>query len=484
MEQTVRSDMCCLRKGPQLCGRRAPAPVVFGQVHDQYTGVIRMGNISRTHRPIELEHPEVRAGRIEVQIKPGAARKYFAADRFWVDYGDIDLTMVPPHIALLPALGTVLPVAIAVGVSVTIPALDPIFSAQARRIDEHLRSLYRHFSQTPLLLSGPPAEDTWKPAKPGGACLLYSGGIDSTTSLIRHREQVGALISVWGADVEVENADLWAASQSITATAPAKPGTRRITARTNMRAILDQLRLDRTFDRGFSNTNWWGGAHHGLGLTTLVAPVARALDLGRVIIASSHWEEFYEPWGSSPTLDNQVKWTGGAVLHDGHELNRQDKIAQFVAPFIKDGHALKLSVCYHVNRGGENVNCGNCEKCLRTASGLLAADVDPKLAGVPVGEPQFDEWRRKMDAGQIDLGTDRFYWTDVQNTIPASSHNNYLRWLKQHDMQQHVAAGEPKADFGDMPAWQYFGIRLARHLPYRLRRELRAPVAKVLGGSH
>ena len=443
-----------------------------------------MDNISRTHAPITLGHPQVRSGRIEVPVKPGAARKYFAADRFWVDYGDIDLTNVPAHIALLPALGTVLPVAIAVGVPVTVPALDPVFAAQARHIDQHLRGLYRHFAQMPLLLSGPPAEDTWKPTQPGRAGLLYSGGIDSATSLIRHRDRVRALISVWGADVEVEDADLWQGSQNITATAPANPGTRRITARTNMRGILDQLRLDRTFDRGFSNTNWWGGAHHGLGLTTLVAPVARALDLGRVIIASSHWEGYYEPWGSSPTLDNKVKWTGGAVEHDSHELNRHDKIAQFVAPFIRDGHVLKLSVCYHVNRGGENVNCGQCEKCLRTASGLLAEDVDPNLAGVPVGEPQFDEWRRKMDAGQVDLHNNRPFWTAVQRAIPADSSNDYLRWLKHYDLQQHLAAGEPKAAVGDMPAWQYLAIRLARHIPYRVRRDLRAPVAKVLGDGH
>jgi hypothetical protein len=443
-----------------------------------------MGDISRTRTPIALGHPQVRGGRIEVPVKPGAAQKYFAADRFWVDYGDIDLTNVPAHIALLPALGTVLPVAIAVGVSVTVPVLDPVFAAQARRIDGHLRGLYRHFAQTPLLLSGAPAEDTWKPAEPGRAGLLYSGGIDSTASLIRHREKVRALISVWGADVEVEDADLWAATENVTATAPAKQGTRRITARTNMRGILDQLRLDRTFDRGFSGTNWWGGAHHGLGLTTLVAPVARALDLGRVIIAASFSEKYCLPWGSTPTLDNQVKWTGGAVEHDSYELDRQAKIAQFVAPFIRDGHVLKLSVCYHVNRGGENVNCGHCEKCLRTASGLLAEDVDPKLAGMPVGEPQFDEWRRKMDAGQVDLGNVLSLWTDVQRAIPADSNNDYLWWLKQHDLQQHLPAREPKAAFGDMPAWQYLGIRLARHIPYRLRRDLRAPVAKVLGGSH
>ena len=447
-----------------------------------------MNDGSRMLTPIALGRPQIRCGRIEVPVKPGAARKYFSINRFWVDYGDLDLTNVPAHIALLPALGTVLPVAIALGVPVIVPTLDMVFAAQARRIDEHLRGMYEHFAQTPLILSGTPADETWEPAEPDGAALLYSGGLDSLTSLIQHREQVRALISVWGADVEVEDASLWADIEKITAAAPAMPGTRHITARTNMRRIIDELRLNRNFDRGFDHTNWWGGAHHGLGLTTLLAPVARALDLGRVIIASSITEDFaagHEPWGSSATLDNEVKWTGGAVEHDSYDLSRQDKIAQVVAPFIRDGHAVKLAVCYRVNRGGENVNCGHCEKCLKTASGLLAEDIDPKLAGLPVGQPQFDEWRRKMDAGQVELTSDlEFDWIGVQRGIPADSNNEYLRWLKQHDLHQHLPSGKPKAALGDMPSWQYFGSRVARRIPYRLRRDLRARVAKVLGGSH
>ena len=90
--------------------------------------------------------------------------------------------------------------------------------------------------------------------------LLYSGGLDSLTSLIQHREQVRALISVWGADVEVEDASLWADIEKITAAAPAMPGIRHITARTNMRRIIDELRPEPATSTAGSTTPTGGAA--------------------------------------------------------------------------------------------------------------------------------------------------------------------------------------------------------------------------------
>ena len=54
-----------------------------------------------------------------------------------------------------------------------------------------------------------------------GAALLYSGGLDSFTSLIRRRDDVRRLVSVWGADVELEDAGCGRSSQKVVAARPA-----------------------------------------------------------------------------------------------------------------------------------------------------------------------------------------------------------------------------------------------------------------------
>ena len=88
-----------------------------------------------------LGPPQIRAGRIEVAINPGSARRYFADRRYWVDYGTINLESLPDHIAVLPALGTVLPVAIATGVPVRVSSLDPTFADQVGPIGGVLRKM-------------------------------------------------------------------------------------------------------------------------------------------------------------------------------------------------------------------------------------------------------------------------------------------------------------------------------------------------------
>lgn len=432
--------------------------------------------------PIELGVPRIAGSRIEVDVSPGSARRYFAQRRFWVDYGDVDLSDVPAHVALLPALGTVLPVAIATGVPVVVPALvlDGTFSQQAAGIDVHLRKLYPALGDRPLQLQGPVADDAWQPSEAEGAVLLYSGGVDSVTSLIRHRAEVRALLSVWGADVEIENTQLWGRLQAIVEAAPTMPGVPRIVARTNMRRFLDELRLDRDFDRHFADTNWWGGIHHGLGLATIAAPVSRSMGVGRVVLASSHSVEFAVPWGSSPDLDNQVKWSGAAVEHDGFHLNRQAKIGQVIEPFVREGRPLDLAVCYQNSRGAGSINCGRCEKCLRTASGLLAAGVDPADAGVPVGPAELEHWQQRMDGDQVGFSPNAVYmWSGIQQAIAEDETNPYLRWLRGHDLQRHATDATGAGKFGSMAGWKYAVHRLSRRLPYGLFQRLRTQVKQI-----
>jgi hypothetical protein len=347
-------------------------------------------------RDIEVGHPQIRNGRIGVAIEPGPASKYFSQREIWVDYGDLDLSKVPVSTALLPALGTILPVAVATGVGIRAPEIDAVFAGQVPQIAAQLQGMYPHLSQSPQEVQGQIVHRDKTPGS-GRAALLYSGGVDSATSLLRHGDDVGCLISVWGADVELEDVELWRQLQVVIDQAPSVPGTRRLVAQTNMRAVVDDLRLNREFDRGFAGTNWWGGIQHGIGLTMLIAPAAEALGLNRVMIASSHSIDFQVPWGSTPDLDKLVAWSAGHAEHDSFELNRQQKIGKHIAPWLRDGNQLPLAVCYQPNRGSTNINCLHCEKCIRTASNLLVAGVAPAAAGVGVTDQTLRSWRERLD---------------------------------------------------------------------------------------
>ena len=49
-----------------------------------------------------------------------------------------------------------------------------------------------------------------KPEKQGAAASFFSGGVDATTTLLRHVEERPHLISIWGSDVDYDNEAGWA----------------------------------------------------------------------------------------------------------------------------------------------------------------------------------------------------------------------------------------------------------------------------------
>jgi hypothetical protein len=429
---------------------------------------------------IVIGTPTISGGRITVPIDAGRARPYFADRELWFDYGrEFDLGNVEPAIALLPALGTVIPIALAAGVDITAPFVDAVFAEQVDAIAAVIREMYPTLSRRPFELHGEIVKGREEGAG-NGAALLYSGGIDSFTSLIRRREDVRALVSVWGADVELEDSGLWCLLEKVVAAAPAAPGTRRIAVRTNIRSGLDDLRLNRDFDKNFAGTNWWAAIQHGLSLITICAPITKALGLARVLVASSYPADIPAPWGSTPRLDNLIRWTGGAGEHDSADLTRQQKVKQIVVPFLAE-HPTPLAVCYQVGRGGANANCGECEKCLRTASGILAAHGDPAWAGIPATVPRLKAWENLLESGNRKLAYGDFLaWEDIQNNvsrddevIDATVAGDYLRWLRTFDLVAITKPSTPEPVVGRMSTWRYEAERVAHRLPYRLRRRLR-----------
>jgi hypothetical protein len=426
--------------------------------------------------------PTISGGRITVPIDAGDARPYFADSELWFDYGrELDLSDVEPAIALLPALGTIIPIALAAGVGVRAPFVDAVFAEQVDDIARVIGEMYPTLIAGPFALEGEVVRGREQDADAGnGAALLYSGGLDSFTSLLRRRDDVRCLVSVWGADVELEDAALWSLVQRVVAAAPALPGTRRVAVRTNIRSGLDDLRLNRDFDRNFAGTNWWAAIQHGLALITICAPITRALGLSRVLLASSYPAEAPAPWGSTPRLDNLVRWSGARGEHDSADLTRQQKVKQIVTPYLAE-HPTPLAVCYQVGRGGVNANCGECEKCLRTASGILAAQGDPAWAGIPATAERLKAWETLLESGNRKLAYGDFLaWEDIQNNvskddavIDATVAGDYLRWLRTFDLVAITKPSTPQPVIGRMPAWRYEVERVAHRLPYPVRKRLR-----------
>ena len=119
-----------------------------------------------------------------------------------------------------------------------------------------------------------------------------------------------------------------------------------------------------------SGYNFWQLEFMGLAL----ASVAHALSprLSRASIASTDSHRTLRPHGSHPLLDPSYSSSDMTILHTGIALTRLEK-TRVIAEWGPPLKSLRVCNLYQRYRRGA-VNCGECEKCLRTKLALLALD--------------------------------------------------------------------------------------------------------------
>jgi hypothetical protein len=190
-----------------------------------------------------------------------------------------------------------------------------------------------------------------------GAAMFFTGGVDSFYTLLNAPERIEAIVFVEGFDVKLtDSSRLQNVRRWLNAIAEAKD-VNLITVRTNMRA-----------HPVFHRISW--NISHGSAL----AAVGHCLStrFSRLYIASTELRA--PPWGSHPELDET--WSSRALRFINHapDVSRLEKVASISRDPLVSRY---LRVCWqHLT---SDMNCGSCEKCLRTQLALQA--VAPEFFG-------------------------------------------------------------------------------------------------------
>lgn len=336
-----------------------------------------MGKITVTRTKIE-------AHRITCSVTvKGDVREAFTKGKFsfYLD-SDRSLGDVPESIAVIPLLGDLLPVAWVYDAVIEVGACDRDFAESIPAVKQGYADMY------PMLCFGGELHAeriTENTASGKGALALYSGGADSADTAIRHLSEKPALLSIWGSDIPLSNAEAWAGMVGQIETAADALGLGFETLSSNFRSFLKGAVLNRKV--AAAGDDWWHGFQHGLALLCQAAPMAWLLGTDKVYIASSFSEADRGKYtcASDPTIDNHVRYCGAQVIHDGYDCIRQDKLHNIVQWHRSTGKALPLHVCWEA---GDNSNCCHCEKCWRTILGLYAEGEDPRDYGFAYEDPE------------------------------------------------------------------------------------------------
>ena len=207
------------------------------------------------------------------------------------------------------------------------------------------------------------------PKSPKRVGMFFSGGVDSLYTLRRnhmtlpagHQGRVQDLIFLHGFDSYgnrpkqgTEEDAFWYFVKECEPIAA--------DVQVNMVPVWTNLRMVGMEDTGFFVRECFGAT---------LGAVAYALSgkLTDVLIASSDHIVDLRPWGSTPLTDPRLSSFHVRFQHDAEHIKRIEKVRAIADWQVGLDH---LRVCFEGGPG--TLNCGECEKCLRTKLALLCAD--------------------------------------------------------------------------------------------------------------
>jgi len=236
------------------------------------------------------------------------------------------------------------------------------------------------------------------------AAFFFTGGVDSLTTLRVNRRQFadgdpeyfrdGLLIC----GLEVEQLDAFQYVVDGLTDLANESGVTLIPIYTNLRSLDD----DWVF---------WADQFE----SSVLAAVAHTLH-GRLFsasIASSYDYGCLHPHGSHPLLDSNYSSASLQIRHDGAGLSRLDK-TRILAEWERGVKSLRVCNRSDTYRPGL-LNCGRCEKCLRTLTALMVLDKLDSAESFANREVTADVVQKSLEITPMNYP----YWAELVGPLEA-----------------------------------------------------------------
>ncbi|AIM61446.1 hypothetical protein IX49_13285 [Cellulophaga lytica] len=332
-------------------------------------------------------------------------KEYFNLNnKFYAKY-DQNIADTPNSIAVIPFLANIMPIAWFVGFDVYIDNIDTTFYNSLKE----LKKQFIKFHPTKNIKGELHINNKIDTILDGNnTSLLFSGGLDTYDSYSRLHDKDPFLISIHGADVKIDDTVKWNKFVKFNSEEDIINHSKLFYVESNLREFYT-YKVDLLVD----GLGWWGAVQHGMALLGVLAPLSYKHKITDINIAASATNEVTYSWGSSPYIDENMKWANCKVTHNGYEFRRTEK-TQNVVDFVNSiDYQLKLRVCYADER--VDYNCNVCHKCQRTILSLILANANPKDYGFIVPSNFYSLLFKNFGDDAVMTKGLKYQWTCIQD---------------------------------------------------------------------
>lgn len=333
--------------------------------------------------------------------------EYFSANNPYYVLYDQDISNTPKSLAVIPLLANIMPISWFVGFDVYIDEIDETFYNSLQTLKEHFIKYHPEKEIGGELHVNKIVSNAFGNDK---TSLLFSGGLDSYDSLTRHYHKDPYLVSIHGADVKIDDKKRWNEFKKFNAEEKIINHSRLFYIESNLREFYT-YKVDLLVD----HLGWWGAVQHGMALLGVLSPLSYKYGITDLNIAASATNEVTYSWGSSPHIDENMKWADTHVTHDGYQFRRTDKTDNVVKFVNNSKYDIKLRVCYADER--EGYNCNVCHKCQRTMLSLILSGANPNAYGFEVPDNFYDLIFKNFGEDCIMTKGIKYQWTCIQDKV-------------------------------------------------------------------
>lgn len=332
--------------------------------------------------------------------------RFFNGKEMFIDYGE-SMNSIPVSVLTIPFVSVLSNLAWQLNVSLWVDEIDETYFYSLKNLKvAYQEAHYAH-----------PFRGRFTPSKivhnsivqTEQGLLLFGGGVDCHSSFLRNKDKISEIVNIngWLHDCKEENQ----VDQSDSKMAIEFGNRMNIVAthiRSNFAAFMNLKEIDSVLQKKV-NVGHWYGFLHSMAFIGIAIPLSYKRGYSDIFIASSNTKGQNNVCASDITTDSLHKFClNGRVIHDGFELNRQEKI-KIIVDYKK---SIKQPYMLHVCSFNDH-NCCECEKCFRTVINLAAENEDPREYGFPIQESLKEHWLKVMDKRLGLWGIDlekRVYW--------------------------------------------------------------------------
>jgi 7-cyano-7-deazaguanine synthase in queuosine biosynthesis len=364
-------------------------------------------------------------------------KKYFLKDNFVVQY-DKNIEDVDESILAIPPLFVIAPVAWATGADIYVEKLDQTSFNSLHKVRQVFQGWYPRFSSSGRIYVNNLIGNKFNNEQ---TALLFSGGLDSTTSYIMHKDEHPILISLLRGETSSYEAEFYDKVKNTFLDFAKNEGVEIHFIKSDVWDMNSSILNNRLLTRDFGVVEWYTKVSHGLIFLGLSAPLT--VEKVRTLYIASTFTQDYEARtgnGSHFLAFTDFSWSDIKVIYDGQELTRMAKIKHI---FKKNRtYGKNLRICNPIMHSGYYKNshsqlyfknCGSCIKCVQTVTELIVAGIDPVECNFDLNDKVLDYVRCLFVSGVVDLaGEQPEFWRDIQRHLSDTINDDVYRRYQTH----------------------------------------------------